>query len=549
MRPLFRFGLGFPLLLTACVQPDLGQACAVSPGASAAERNEELSRCLKTADEVIVTRRDLDVLFMIDNSPSMSPKQKALAQNIPRFIEKIDATGANYHVGIVTSDVGTLPASGIPFPASGSSACASVTGDDGQLQTRPCTARSGMAEFTAACNTLCPDPSFALQNGQQFISKDAGVINVKSKKDAMGVEIGPALAFQCMALVGENGCGVEGQLEAVKRALDDKRNPGFLRANSVLGVIFITDEDDCSVQLAQRTNTNPADASCSATEDPDYNCFNLDYRCLAKSIQCDQPLSTTGAKTGCRERPSNWLEPINNYVHFISTLKPADRLVLAGIWSPSMLDHQAGSSPDGQLIVASESASTATNLLIRGQKNEAACFNPDPSLTSSPNGFFGQAQLRLSTFIRRFAPEVYVEKSICDAASYPATLDRIADLLIKKPICLSGRPTQLDGAPACLVGYVDANQPNGLPDTYLPQCSASCCHAWATAAQPSTDDPTIQSACAAEQQDCFCAEPHPTSCTDTAVAGVWRKDNAAPPSGKVINFRCAGTRSPSAPTQ
>src|SRR5262245_12055954 len=104
------WGLGVSLTLGSCVVPDLGQECYVTPGASDSQRKLELDQCLKAADDVLILRRDIDILFMIDNSPSMSPKQQALAQNIPRFIQKIDATGANYHVGVITSDVGALPA-------------------------------------------------------------------------------------------------------------------------------------------------------------------------------------------------------------------------------------------------------------------------------------------------------------------------------------------------------------------------------------------------------------------------------------------------------
>ena len=35
-----------------------------------------------------------------------------------------------------------------------------------------------------------------------------------------------------------------------------------------------------------------------------------------------------------------------------------------------------------------------------------------------------------------------------------------------------------------------------------------------------------------------------TKCPGTAVAGIWRAGNQPAPSGKVANFRCAGTRPP-----
>ena len=54
----------------------------------------------------------------------MTPKQKALANNIPKFIQKIDATGANHHVGIATSDVGSNVQPGVPWAATSASATA-----------------------------------------------------------------------------------------------------------------------------------------------------------------------------------------------------------------------------------------------------------------------------------------------------------------------------------------------------------------------------------------------------------------------------------------
>ena len=41
--------------------------------------------------EIIVSpERAVDILFMIDNSPSMDPKQAALAENLPKMIEALE---------------------------------------------------------------------------------------------------------------------------------------------------------------------------------------------------------------------------------------------------------------------------------------------------------------------------------------------------------------------------------------------------------------------------------------------------------------------------
>src|SRR5438445_254370 len=60
-------------------------------------------------------------------------------------------------------------------------------------------------------------------------------------------------AFTCIAALGDQGCGFEGQLKSVRWALDANaatfppENDGFLRPEAFLAVILITNEDDCSV--------------------------------------------------------------------------------------------------------------------------------------------------------------------------------------------------------------------------------------------------------------------------------------------------------------
>jgi hypothetical protein len=58
-------------------------------------------------------------------------------------------------------------------------------------------------------------------------------------------------AFTCIAALGDQGCGFEGQLKSVRWALDPNAvpagNEGFLRPEAFLAVILITNEDDCSV--------------------------------------------------------------------------------------------------------------------------------------------------------------------------------------------------------------------------------------------------------------------------------------------------------------
>ena len=541
-----RAGLGVTFSLGACMAPQLDNVCNIPDNATAEERQAALALCAAKTETVPLSyQQDIDILFLIDNSPSMTPKQKALAQNIPKFMQRIDATGANYHVGIATSDVGTDALNGVLWGSS-LGKCDTYAGDDGMLQAQACTSRTDVtADARAACNTLCPDDRFVPQGGSRYISKIDGVTNVpvKSETDPMTgglVDVGPIKAFQCMALVGDSGCGVEGQLEGAKRALDNHlaQNAGFLRKNSILAVIYITDEDDCSVQLAQRSQNNPLVRDCDPNQPDSYDCYNIDYRCLARSITCQETMLTPGVKSSCTERPNNYLDPVEKYYNFFSTLRPASQLLISGIWTlPSI---QGG----GRVEIVQPQNQSGTALLNRAHGTGASCFYAgDPSI-------FGQAQYRLSKFAGMFGKSAdgsdnALEVSICDIDNYPTALDKIAGAIADKIYhCLPSPPKTQDGHAVCLVGDVDASTPNATPAVAFPACSATCCGGFAASSQPTPTDPAIQAACAAETTDaCYCATAStatPTLCAGTSVMGVWRKGGAATPAGKSTTFNCAG---------
>jgi hypothetical protein len=71
----------------------------------------------------------VDILFMVDNSPSMDPKQQALAANFPLMIQKLQQLPGgmpDIHIGVVSSDMGAgSEAAGVN--------CARVLGDRGLL--------------------------------------------------------------------------------------------------------------------------------------------------------------------------------------------------------------------------------------------------------------------------------------------------------------------------------------------------------------------------------------------------------------------------------
>src|SRR2546423_7848086 len=103
-------------------------------------------------------KNKVDLLFMIDNSPSMAPKQKELANRFPTLIKALQnfaAQGnpASYHIGVVNSDLGAGPFTlnqGQCHPG----------GDGGKLQVTPA---------AGAPNVPAAGTNFSLGGGVRFI--------------------------------------------------------------------------------------------------------------------------------------------------------------------------------------------------------------------------------------------------------------------------------------------------------------------------------------------------------------------------------------------
>lgn len=206
----------------------------------------------------------VDVLFVVDNSHSMAEEQASLAEQFPRMVRAlitgdVDGDGvldfpaaADLHLGVVTSDMGTgghsLPGCSEP-----------MFGDDGILRTEGNTAVEGCAA------TYPPFVSFNPSEGDTVDQA--------------------ASDFACVAQVGTEGCGIEQHFEASLKALvpsgsgvtffgdttghGDAANAGFLRADSVLAVVVVADEDDCSVSdpdlfnPSSETYTEPLNLRCA----------------------------------------------------------------------------------------------------------------------------------------------------------------------------------------------------------------------------------------------------------------------------------------------
>jgi hypothetical protein len=252
---------------------------------------------LKLASAAITTKKtkinDVDVLFVVDNSHSMDSKQKRLAQDFPRFIEKLEQAKLNYRVGVVSTDLGAGPYA-IPTCSGG--------GDGGKLREKP----------GSAAPAGCPMPT------DPWIENNAGATNVP------GNDV--TAAFSCIARLGVGGCGFEQPLESAYRALDPKQNlnPGFLRPNAALVVVIITDEDDCSASdTALFDPGNPALGPLSS------------FRCTEYGISCDVNGHAPGPRKGCVPSTGSYLHDLQRYQDLLMQLKPGGEVILSVIAGPA----------------------------------------------------------------------------------------------------------------------------------------------------------------------------------------------------------------------
>jgi hypothetical protein len=190
----------------------------------------------------------VDLLFMVDNSGSMKEEQASLAEQLPRLVRVLtsgDRTGdglsdddfqpvKDLHVAVITSDMGV---GGQTVPPVNTCTRAPLLGDDGLLRTIGAAGADCLAAYPGF---LAYVPATTTQTPEQF-----------------GIDFG------CVARAGTTGCGFEQQLEAPLKALTsstsairffgdtrghgDAGNAGFMRPDSVLAIVVVTDEEDCSV--------------------------------------------------------------------------------------------------------------------------------------------------------------------------------------------------------------------------------------------------------------------------------------------------------------
>lgn len=237
----------------------------------------------------------MDILLAIDNSRSMADKQQILALAIPDLVKSVmnprclDGNGqtvtnqplnpydacpvgsarefppiVDVHIGVISSSIGGHGADSCPDVDDASKECAptvnTTNNDHGHLLARTEQCGTKQASTYQGKGFLAWDP---LQRNNPPGEKDLDTGN--------GGGLIPTLRDMVLG-VGQIGCGYESQLESIYRFLVDpepyetivvdnykatpmgvdlellEQRKAFLRSDSILAVVMLTDENDCSIK-------------------------------------------------------------------------------------------------------------------------------------------------------------------------------------------------------------------------------------------------------------------------------------------------------------
>ena len=284
----------------------------------------------------IAVNKDVDILFVIDNSGSMAEEQALLSANFAAFIDVLEAPDvkANYRIGVTTTD-------------SGNPRCPAATykPEGGKLVLSSCVDRAAQGEFTFndadfsfACDDFCTKADADVKVRPTAIAEDEQekprhwLESIEGQTNVEGFD-SMVEAFQCYGPQGVAGCGFESHLESMYLALaaaadrDSATNYGFVRDSAILSLVVISDETDCSYNPAAKEiftsnkvfwndpETDPAPSSAL--------CWNAGVKCEGAGptyTSCAaENYDVTGAP-GAADADAV-LRPLQRYVDFVQKLE------------------------------------------------------------------------------------------------------------------------------------------------------------------------------------------------------------------------------------
>jgi hypothetical protein len=403
----------------------------------------------KTFQQTI--NRNVDMLFLVDDSSSMRLSQDNLNRNFPTFMTRLmDPPGLpNIHVAVISSDM-----------------CA---GDGSVASCDSMNGKNGIFQYTA--RGTCA--SSGLNAGATYISDIAGVRNYTGNLPDV---------FTCIAALGEQGCGFEHQFAAITRALGvDGRggppaeNADFLRPDAYLVIVMITNEDDCSASNGDGPNNRiplfdtSANTNMASQLGPPSN-----FRCNEFGHVCD------GAHPN-RNSPN--LNVADTVMYNTCTSNEGEGYLLSVVDTANRI--KGLKNDPGQVLVAAITgpATPYTVTWKAPSTADTSCMN-NPTMAQCPwpvighsctasDGSFADPSVRIVEFVNQFGANGLV-LPICET-NFGPSLDRIASLINAslQPPCIT-QTVAMDPATGdfdCKVVSHTSNGAGGFNDKTVPACS------------------------------------------------------------------------------
>jgi hypothetical protein len=244
----------------------------------------------------------VDIVFVVDNSGSMSQEQGNLTRNFQTFMNELNVPGADLQIAVVSSDLGG-------GAGSAQTGCNTGGGDKGVF----CTTRSGgqgggmQVDKCAQCAVDTSGGRFLRTVNPNF----QGTI---------------ANTFTCMATLGTNGCGFEHSIGALVKSLTAPENGAFVRDDAYLAFVVITDEDDCSA---------PADSDLFSAAVPGQD---WSLRCALEAHTCggahnDGTMNVDRGLSECQAASDGKLVALKELQEQVLNVKnDPDQIIAAGIF-------------------------------------------------------------------------------------------------------------------------------------------------------------------------------------------------------------------------
>ncbi len=416
-------------------KPDGGPGGTGGGGAGGSDPN----RWTGTVSDSI--NRNVDILFLIDDSSSMRLLQDNLIRNFPTFITRLqDPPGLpNVHIAVVSQDMGA---------------------GDGSISSCSTIGKGGIFQYTARGTCTATN----LQAGATYIADIGGIRNYTGNL---------ADVFTCIAALGETGCGFEHQFAALLRALGADGSPppvenqDFLRPDAYLAIIMLTNEDDCSeVQGSQFFDTNVNTNLASQLGPP------INFRCNEFGHLCDDA-SANKVRPG-RLAPNADLNSMVTYSNCTSnetgqnlrTVADTANRIKALKADPGMIAVASIQGPPTPYTVTWKAPNTADTSC-----SAASC--PWPAIAHSctaTDGSFADPGIRTAEFAGAFGANGLV-LPIC-TNDYAPSLDRAAQMI-----------NGLLGPP-CIPGLIGLNPATGEPDCKITERTRSATGMTATKTVP-----------------------------------------------------------------